>query len=44
LKISTNSPRSLDQGRVPLRTRHRHPEDGIDHTFCLYAGPSQITD
>ena len=19
------------------------PEDGIDHTFCLYAGPSQIT-
>ena len=20
------------------------PEEGIDHTFCLYAGPSQITD
>ena len=20
------------------------PEDGIDRTFCLYAGPSQITD
>lgn len=20
------------------------PEEGIDHTFCLYAGPSQLTD